>query len=546
MKNDWLKKIEKILIVIFIFLGIVAAGGILWMLYQEKNETEDRPETEMETEELEKAEYSWEDGLSDRTLWIPDNCAEYEKFPEVYVTDADGKRQRLNDYFTRPTVVIFWAGWCEDCQQQMSHMTDFMEIAKEYGDVQFLFINKTDGAKETRESADTYFSELGIHAELFYDEGLEAYQTLGMHNIPTTFFIDQEGRLIDCSPSQITENGIFEAYLLNLVKGKSCATENFVLAELLDEEGGLHSTYAAGEKEKTQQSPVLSESQGLLLQYAAATENQELFRQITDYIKNHMLAEKGLTAWTVTEEESSPVNALLDDLRIYSAIVRAEEQWGGYEELRNDYQQRIYTYGIQKGQYVDFYDSSTKKKARRLTLCYIDLVTMKQLAAQEETFQNACDKAEKILAEGQISKEFPLYYSAYDYKSHRYLKDDLNMAEAMVTILHLAENGSLPEETAEWLRKSMAADGIKARYTVEGEAVEGYQYDSTAVYALVVQIADILEDDTLRDQALRKMEKLRINNAAAAYNGAFGMEDGTGITSFDQLLPLLTYEILEK
>jgi hypothetical protein len=76
---------------------------------------------------------------------------------------------------------------------------------------------------------------------------------------------------------------------------------------------------------------------------------------------------------------------------------------------------------------------------------------------------------------------------------------------------------------------------------VNGKVAEGYGYDSTAVYAIIAMIGVEEEDIVLVNQAVQKMEKLRIDDTSLSYNGAFGMEDGTEIRSFDQVMPLLAY-----
>lgn len=70
----------------------------------------------------------------------------------------------------------------------------------------------------------------------------------------------------------------------------------------------------------------------------------------------------------------------------------------------------------------------------------------------------------------------------------------------------------------------------------------GYGYESTATYALVAMLGKEINDSELTGKALKKMEKMRINNTSYSYNGAFGNEDGTGISSFDQLMPMLAYQ----
>lgn len=531
-----LKRIEKILIRIFIGLGIVVVAAILLLLRLDRGGADvNRKPAEQEESQV------WEDGLSDSTIWLPTECALYESMPEFPFTDSQGKEFQISNFFGKPLVVVFWASWCEDCQEQMPHMKDYMDIAAEYGEVQFLLINRLDGEKETRETAETYFANLGVNTALYYDEGGIAFNRLGMQNIPTTYFIDANGILVDWSSSQMVTEGEFESYLQNLMLQKSRVTENFITEQLMDEEGGIHSTYSAD----ILQSDVLSESQGLMLQYAAKDGNRELFDRTLGYVNTYMSGE-GLTAWTVTDKNASNVNALLDDLRIYGALELAQEQWGEYEEALESFRQKLLEYGMENGSYIDFYDSKLKKKAQRLTLCYIDLLTMEKLAAAGEEFATAYEAALDLLAGGQISQEFPLYYGWYDYKEDSYEAEELNAAEAMVTLLHLAQADRLPEVTLSWLKEQMARGGVKARYDVDGNIVSGYNYDSTAVYAIIAMIGVTVEDEELTAQAVNKMEKMRIRDAELAYNGAFGLEDGSGISSFDQLIPLQAYQLLEN
>lgn len=543
MSDNGLKKIERILFLILIGLAVIVIGGIILMISMTQDEGESIGNTVVEEESAEE-EYAWEAGLSDSTVWLPDNCTLYEQIPDFTITDEGGKEYHISDFFGKKTVLVFWASWCEDCQEQMPNMKNYMKIASAYDDIQFIYINKTDGTKETKASAKVYFDDLELNATSYYDVDLYAYNSLGMHNIPTTFFMDEEGRIISWSPKQITDNDVFDAYISNLVKGNSVATEEFITEQLMDDDGGIHSQYG-GEKGVTEKSDVLSESQGLMLLYAVQEQKQELFDQLLQYSVSN-LTKDGLTAWIVTDKKASRVNALLDDFRIYQALCQAQKLWGGYDAYIEDYQKNLLDYGMDDDKYIDFYDAENKQKASRLTLCYIDLQTMKELAQQDSAFAQAYEQAKSILTEGQISEAFPLYYSWYDYDEESYQKDELNMAEAMVTLLHLAEADLLPQNTINWLKSQMSSGGIKARMNVNGEIVSGYNYDSTAVYALVALIAEEIEDNTLRGQALRKMEKMRIIDMSQPYNGAFGLEDGSEIQSFDQLLPLLVYSRLEQ
>ena len=530
-----MEKMEKKLIKIILILGVVAVVGIVLLIYfslEEKKEGADTVENATQA--------STNEGLDDSTTWLPDNCKLNQAVPDFSFTTEDGKKKTLSDFKGKVTIVTFWASWCQDCHQQMPLLNDYLELTKTYGGINYLLIDKLDYDKESKEKAKDYLSNEKIAIDTYYDENLEAYKQLGIHNIPTTLFIDEEGILRAWCPKQITDINVFEAYLKNVTEGSGKATENFVVNCLMDQEGGIHSGYAKT-PDKTYESDVLSESQGIMLEYAERTNNQEMFEKVLSYVETKM-RKSGLAAWTITAGAAGNTNALIDDFRIYQALAEANMLWGGYDSKLTEYQAALGQYAVKDGHYVDFYDTKSKTAAGRFTLCYADFKTMEMLSQSDELFQAPLLEAKDIVNNGMISKEFPVFYSYYDYTTKTYPESELNMAEAMVTFLHLAEVDLLPAESLNWLKNQMNAEGVKARYTTDGKVAEGYNYDSTAVYAIIAMIAEETDEMELQGKALSKMEKMRINNVSDEYNGAFGLEDGSEIYSFDQLMPMMAYD----
>lgn len=530
-------KLEKILGAVFLLLGVVAVTGILLLIRQDSR----TPYVTEAPQQEETEAYDWEAGLSDSTYWLPENCSLYRELPDISFTGEDEKAHSISQWQGKNVVLVYWASWCEDCGSQMANMRSFEERAAQYNDVEFLYLNRTDGSRETRETAKTYFDSLSLGGTLAYDVSEEAYDILGIHNIPTTLFLDREGRVRAWSPKQIEDANVFEALLQTAVEGNAAPIGGFVTACLMDQSGGIHSSYhPSGQPDMA--SEVLSESQGLGLLYACSIRDQALFERLWDYVRQYMWQD-GLCAWRVQDKEAGNVNALIDDLRIYRALSRAQELWGGYENALASMEDAMASRMIVEDKFTDFYDFDREDPASRFTLCYGDLEAMELLFAHtgNAVFDRAAGTALELMERGQISDEFPLYYSWYNYDSGRYERDDLNTAEAMLTLLHLAQEGRLKNNTIRWLKTRMDGEGLFLRYTVKGDVAKGYRSESTAVYAIVAMIADEIGDEKLLSQSLKKMEKLHIQNTALAYNGAYGMEDGSGITSFDQLMPLTAY-----
>lgn len=548
MKISTLKKIEKVCLLLVGILAIIISVSIVTLFTTNRKDDSNQNNTNgTKITESNKTGISSdnENELTQKMNHYPTNCVIGERLPSFSLEKEDGTKIQIDDYKGKVVVLSFWASWCPYCQKQLDHVKEFEETLKKYDNVEFILVNKLDGVKETKEQALEYLQDKGINLTNLYDKDLEAYEKLGMKIIPTTLILDENGILKVCRPGDLSGASELEALLDYTIDGGSYATEKFVTEQLTGEDGGVHVNYLDTNDETPSGYDVLSESQGILLEYAVITKNQLLFDENFSYIKEY-LWEKPLVAWVYSRTEgASKVNALLDDLRIYKALTRAEELWGGYEEYLVKFEESIYEYNTKKQYLVDSYDFKYKKRAKRLTLCYSDFESLGYLVKKSKVYENIYNNTLRIVSEGYISDEFPLYYSWYNYKTNEYEKDNLNTAEAMYTLYHLAQIGELKEETIGWL-KEMTQNGIKARYTVEGQVVEGYDYESTAIYALIGLIANEIEDNQLLTEAMYKMEQMRVNQAGDVLNGSFGANNGTDIFSFDQCMPLLLYGVLEE
>lgn len=111
--------------------------------------------------------------------------------PDFTVYGGDGSAVKLSDFRGKPVVINFWASWCGPCR---SELPDFDAACQELsGEVQFLMVNMT-GGRETRESADALIQAEGYSFPVYYDLEQDAAMTYGVYSLPTTLFIDGEGR----------------------------------------------------------------------------------------------------------------------------------------------------------------------------------------------------------------------------------------------------------------------------------------------------------------------------------------------------------------
>lgn len=146
-----------------------------------------------------------------------DHTAEEEQSTLVIdftMENAAGESVALFDYIGKPIVLNFWASWCGPCKAEIP---DFQEAYEKYeGEIEFLMVNMTDGAQETKESAMTFIEEQGYTLPFYFDTQLQGAYTYGVYSLPTTFFINAEGEVIAYAQGMIDaetlETGISMIY----------------------------------------------------------------------------------------------------------------------------------------------------------------------------------------------------------------------------------------------------------------------------------------------------------------------------------------------
>ncbi|XOQ43220.1 MAG: Thiol-disulfide oxidoreductase ResA [Clostridium sp.] len=121
--------------------------------------------------------------------------------PDFTVYDTDGNAVKLSDFKGKPVVLNFWASWCHWCKQEMP---EFNRVYNEKKDeIQFLFVNWTDGREETQEKGEAFLKENGYTFPAYYDLNQEAVSAYGLTGIPATVFIYPDGTIAGGSAGAI-------------------------------------------------------------------------------------------------------------------------------------------------------------------------------------------------------------------------------------------------------------------------------------------------------------------------------------------------------
>jgi len=137
-----------------------------------------------------------------------------EPAPEVTLTDFEGEAFSLQDYEGRPVVMNFWASWCPFCAAEMP---DFEKVHRSVSeDVTFLGIDQCESCQGgSRDAAERLAHETGVSYRLAEDPNGSVFVAFGGSSMPTTIFIDANGRVVESVGGMMSE-GQLRDYIARL------------------------------------------------------------------------------------------------------------------------------------------------------------------------------------------------------------------------------------------------------------------------------------------------------------------------------------------
>ena len=113
-------------------------------------------------------------------------------------------RVRTADLRGAPLVVNFWASWCGPCRREMPALVAVAERFE--GRVQFVGVNHQDN----REDAVDFAASAGLSYVSGSDPDGEVARRTGLRGMPTTLFVDAEGRILERRTGEMTEATLAE------------------------------------------------------------------------------------------------------------------------------------------------------------------------------------------------------------------------------------------------------------------------------------------------------------------------------------------------
>lgn len=112
--------------------------------------------------------------------------------PDFTLTTLDGKKVKLSDYRGKAVLLNFWATWCGPCKVEIPW---FMELEKQYGP-QGLVVLGVAMDDDGKDSVPKFAREMKIDYTVVLGNDDVADQYGGVEGLPTTFYIDRDGKIV--------------------------------------------------------------------------------------------------------------------------------------------------------------------------------------------------------------------------------------------------------------------------------------------------------------------------------------------------------------
>lgn len=149
---------------------------------------------------------------------LPTIVAAGHTAPDFELKDINGKMVKLSDFHGKAVVLNFWATWCPPCKTEIPW---FEDLQNKYGNQGLAVVGVA-----LDDSSDSDIANFAKEMKMNYPVLLGKEETSdlygGVDALPTTFYIDRNGKIINSVPGLIDRKEIED----NVVKALNTKTES--------------------------------------------------------------------------------------------------------------------------------------------------------------------------------------------------------------------------------------------------------------------------------------------------------------------------------
>jgi peroxiredoxin len=145
---------------------------------------------------------------------IAENPLQGQTAPPFTLKDTTGHKVSLSDYKGKAVIVDFWATWCAPCKVEIPWLEQFHNQYASQG-LEILGVSeddldlddKTKVVEEKKDIADKA-AQMKINYPVLIDDASVSTPYGGIDDLPTTFFIDRNGKVVASTVGLVPRNQI--------------------------------------------------------------------------------------------------------------------------------------------------------------------------------------------------------------------------------------------------------------------------------------------------------------------------------------------------
>ena len=122
-----------------------------------------------------------------------DNPLVGQSAPDFTLETTGGQEVNMTQYRGgQPAMIFFWATWCPHCRKQLKELTQNRQAIEASG-ITIILVD----VGESLQKVSGYINANNISFDIFLDESTETASEYKVSGVPTFFFINREGTIID-------------------------------------------------------------------------------------------------------------------------------------------------------------------------------------------------------------------------------------------------------------------------------------------------------------------------------------------------------------